>query len=450
MKTEFSQPIRVNSPAFPFLIISILVGLPCATLCQEIQPQELYRQLYQAALADSVISPDEEAMLRTLEQALGLHEELVEEALGESLAPRPPGLDQSGRWTLVAQNMGWGAGIYGWGIPYLLDLEEKWYVGGVMFSLGTSFYLTWKYTADMDLPEARSQLQRYGGAVGLQFGRVLNSILGYWDNDEGLERGEVLVLMGTVPAGMYLGDRLYRKWQPSTGQAYALSLYGELGSSFLRLAHLEVAPEPKKYEEYKVGEWYWEERETVSHLNWRKQRILFKAAGYPLGTYLGHRLYGDRRYSFGDAVLLAFGRYTGALYGILLANLFEMDFDDPHTGWRWMMTAGSVGGIGAMDRYIKGSDYTFGQAALMGLGSVAGGAFVFGLGVILEIHEHQFYETGVIAGSLGGFLLTRRIVEPVSELAAAAKSSRQPRISFALQPVSGEGIIPILSIEARW
>ncbi|GAG48192.1 unnamed protein product, partial [marine sediment metagenome] len=148
---------------------------------QETESQRIYRETYQAAAADGVISPDEEQLLQTLERALGLHEDVVDEAVGEALRPIIPSRTQVGRWTLVAQNMGWGVGLYGWGIPHVLDLEDKWYIGGEMLSLGATFYLTWKYTENMDLPEARSQMQRYGGVVGLQYGRALNSMLGYWD-----------------------------------------------------------------------------------------------------------------------------------------------------------------------------------------------------------------------------------------------------------------------------
>lgn len=155
----------------PLVFAHLLLGITSPQLLaqegdtrQESEGRRIYRLTYEAAMADSVITPDEDRMLAALQQALGLDEEIIEEALGDPLPARAPGLNQSGRWTLMLQNMGWGIGLYGWGIPFVLDVDDfKWYVGGEMFSLGASLYLTWKYTQMMDLPEARSQMQRYGG-----------------------------------------------------------------------------------------------------------------------------------------------------------------------------------------------------------------------------------------------------------------------------------------------
>ncbi len=413
---------------------------------QETESQRIYRRAYEAAMTDSVISPDELQMLKSLQQTLGLHEDIIEEAVGETLRPLPPVLQQSGRWTLVAQNMGWGVGLYGWGIPYVLNVEDsKWTVGSEMLSLGATFYLTWKYTANMDLPEARSQLQRYGGVIGLQYGRALNSLLGYWDNDD-LDRGEVAVLMGAVPVGVYLGDRLYRRWGPSTGMAYALSLFAGTGSSIMRTLHQQIVPEPEEY----IDEWF--DEETSEHLDWRKQRLMFDIAGYPLGTFLGHKLYGRRQYTFGDAMLLIVGRATGSFYGAMVSDIFGLKLDEHDMAISWMVTAGGLGGLWATDRIIKGEDYTFGQTALLTLGGIAGGAFAFGLGIITETSfDSKYYEVTTIGGSLAGFFLTRRIITPRLEQAAARSLGKQPWINLSLQPalVGGE-ILPTLGIEARW
>ncbi len=173
-------------------------------------------------------------------------------------------------------------------------------------------------------------------------------------------------------------------------------------------------------------------------------------AGYPLGTYLGRRLFGDRQYSFGDAAMLYIGWGGGLLYGVLLADLIGIDFwDSGETVWLMANTT-AVGGVLAVNRYIRDYDYSFGQAALMGLGALAGGAFAAGVGVILEA-ESEFYDVTMIAGSLGGFFLTRRIINPRLELATAGRSGKQPRINLALQPAMvGGAVLPTLGIEARW
>ena len=192
------------------------------------EPNETYRLVYQAAMADGIITPDEQRMLETLQQALGLHRGEVELALDEVTPLQPPSLQSTGRWTLLAQNMVWGVGLYGWGIPFVLDVEDfKWYIGSEMFSLGGALYLTWKFTEGLDLPESRSQMQRFGGLVGLHYGVALSGIMKLSG------RPNVFLLMAAVPTGSWVGDRFYRSWRPSTGQAYALALHGELGRSVM-------------------------------------------------------------------------------------------------------------------------------------------------------------------------------------------------------------------------
>ncbi len=457
---------RTSLPIPPMVFAYLLLGVSSSQLLaqeaaavQESEAQRLYRLSYEAAMADSVLSVDEVQLLRTLRQSLGIPGDIIDEALGEPPPVAAPGLNQSGRWTLMLQNMGWGLGLYGWGIPFVLDVKDgKWYVGGEMFSLGASLYLTWKYTANMDLPEARSHMQRYGGTVALQYGRALNGLLGYWDNDE-LDRAEIVVLMGAIPAGLYGGDRLYQQWKPSTGMAYALTLYGELGTAFMGTLHRQLGdPEPvDPYDMYDQDPFdsaipppdY--EAYDAADRDWRKQRLRYTIAGYPLGTYLGHRLYGNRQYSFGDAALLMVGRGTGAFYGIILADLLDFDLAENDMGWRWLVMGGGLGGVVGMDWYMRGYDFTFGQAAIMTLGGVAGAAFATGFGVIMEIEEINYYELAAIGGSLGGVALARRIVSPQPESSRALGPESGPRLDLALQPMMVAGSLrPGLNLALRW
>ncbi|MCH7521498.1 MAG: hypothetical protein IIB42_07365 [Candidatus Marinimicrobia bacterium] len=339
----------------------------------------------------------------------------------------------------MLQNMGWGIGLYGWGLPFVLDVDDfKWYVGGEMFSLGASLYLTWKYTQGINLPEARSQMQRYGGVVGFHYGVALNRLL------ETEDRLPVMVLMAAVPAGTWAGDRLYRHWRPSTGQAYALALHAELGRSVLSLVHRQIDARPQEPQ-------FGDDTASERDLSWQKINTVLQVAGYPLGTYLGHRLYGNRQYSFGDAALLIVGRGAGALYGFLLTDLLDFDFDEDNMGWRWLVMAGGLGGVAGMDRYMRSYDFTFGQAAMLTLGGVAGAAFAAGFGVILEIDEVKYYELAAIGGSLGGLVLTRRIVNPRLESSRAQGPETGPQLNLALQPMLvGGNFRPGLDLELRW
>ncbi|MFC1484642.1 hypothetical protein ACFL5M_02300 [Candidatus Neomarinimicrobiota bacterium] len=451
-------------PIIPVALILTLAILPASPALaqaeagpQATDSQRLYQQLYQAAMEDSVISPEEERLLRTTQEALGLHEDVIGEALGDVVRPLVPTLDQSGRWTLVAQNMGWGAGLYGWGLPFVLDVNDpKWYVGGVMSSLAASFYLTWRYTEDMHLPEGRSQMQRYGSGLGLQTGRALNYLLGFWDNDD-LDRTEMLIIMGTVPLGGYLGDRLYRQWQPSTGMAYALSLYGEVGSSLMNAFFL-TAESPPEEEDYWIEEepygWVTTDYEAydAAYREYNGKRLLYRLAGNQLGFWLGHHQYADRQYTFGDAALLAVGRAAGAFYGVMLSNLLGLYDSDAENLARFMVNGSAMAGLAAADRFMRGKDYTFGQSALLGLGGVAGGSLAVGTLIVMEVNESKIFDLAVIGGSLAGFYFTRNIVHPVPETtASAAEGHERLRTSLALRPALIDGQLhPTANLQLRW
>ena len=104
-----------------------------------------------------------------------------------------------------------------------------------------------------------------------------------------------------------------------------------------------------------------------------------------------------------------------------------------------------------MNQTIRGYDYSFGQSALMLLGGIAGGAFGVGLGVLLEANESSFYDFTIIAGSLGGLVLTRKIIAPVREGAYRSGRGLEPEVSLALQPVPLRGsVLPGVGLEIRW
>lgn len=97
------------------IIVGSLFALLSSLGAQDIEGEreaanrQLYLLMYNTAMSDSVISEDERAQLETLQQALGINIDLVEEMLASPTLTLAPKLDQSGRWTLMLQNMIWGS-----------------------------------------------------------------------------------------------------------------------------------------------------------------------------------------------------------------------------------------------------------------------------------------------------------------------------------------------------
>ncbi len=370
---------------------------------------EIYRQVLRAALQDREISEEEKAILEAVRISQQISPSEAAQIQAEILNLVPKAFDQSGRWELVLQNMFLGAALYGWGIPYVLDVEKsKWYVGGEMLSLGSAYYLTYQLTKKMDISHARAHMFRSGALFGLSWATSLALIMG--NNDGKLA---VSLMMLGVPIGMLTTDRLYRRWQPSLGQTWALSQWSEVTAKTFSYLHAIIDKEPE-YDWMEYDEGYDED-----HANWEKKHSIAYSLGLPVGLFIEHYFYGKRQYSFGDGIMLSTGRLTGLIYSILVWDFIYCKSNsdmDSAPGFA-LRAISSLGGLIAADKLIKGSDYTAGQAILMAAGGISGGLFAVGLGVITEVDESRAYDLLAIGGSLGGFYLTHRImnIQPESK-----------------------------------
>lgn len=369
----------------------------------------LYQLMLKTALKDGTMSEEETALLKTLEKELGLTTDQVLSLKNDVLASLPKRLDQSGRWPLVLQNIAWGAGLYGWGIPYVIGAEDpKWTVGVELMSFAGGFYFTHKYTQNINIPHARAQMMRTGSGVGFLTGWSMNDLFKIWDNDD---KEALSILMVSVPAGIVAGDWLYRKLEPSNGQAWSLTLWGSLSWFTLLQVHqiFEEKPETYYYDDW--GNYH--ELGEDDLIEWKQRQAVLSMISYPLGFWAGHTFFGDRNYSFGDALMLAQGSGLGILYGFILADLVGVNMDS--YGPRIFTTVGAISGTVLMDRYIDGDDYSFGNAFLMALGTGSGILFNMGIGAILDIDSDTGMQLLVMSGGAAGFWLTRKIVIPDEE-----------------------------------
>jgi hypothetical protein len=395
---------------------------------QERNSEEIYRLAVTAALQDREISDEEQNILEALRGAYAISKEDARRIESEVLATLPKAFDQSGRWELVLQNIALGTGLYGWGIPLVLDVKDiKWYIGGTMLSTGAAYYLTYQLTKKMDISHARAHMFRMGAFTGMSWGNTIARLIDYEDY-----KLKIGLLMLGAPVGMVLNDRLYLRWQPSLGQSWSLSQWSEVTADVLKNIQNIVDPKPELPENI-INELFDKifgdyDRKLV---RWENRRAILNSVGVPLGMYLGHKFYGNRQYSFGDGILLSTGRITGLLYSILVYDLIfhpKEDFDAP--SWYVFNSAMSVAGIVVTDRLIKNKDYTVGQAILTTAGGVSGGLFGAGIGIILEVDDNsRVMDLLALGGSLGGFYLANRVMNVRSEAENAPQTSK-----FSLTP----------------
>ena len=434
MKSLFSRHLVSILEIF-FLQITISTTSATAQTADTTRTN-IFRDSYRAALSDGELTTEESAMLKTLQKSLGLADLEVDSIKTTTTLHLPKMIDQSDRWPLVLQNMLYGVGLYGWGIPYVLDADDaKWYVAGEMISLSAAFWATYQLTKKMEISRARSQMIRYGSLVGMLTGTVLTQYI----EPDNFTKLSCLIMMASVPAGAVLGDRYYQKWKPSLGQSWAMTQWGEIGAQTSGSVFylLTTEPQPPVYNwnpnvDLKVYQQDYNRKYTAYEKDreqWEKCHMLCYTLGYPLGTWFENKFFRDRQYTFGDGLMLTWGRLTGSIYGIFVYDLLSLASDDLKMK-SLVQVAGSIGGAIAMDRFILKKDYTTGQSILMFLGAISGGFFAAGIPVILEVDEAKVYDVAAIVGSLGGYYLTSRVIDIRSEANSATKETN----SFSIAP----------------
>jgi len=167
------------------------------------------------------------------------------------------------------------------------------------------------------------------------------------------------------------------------------------------------------YDEFEHSREYKQYKENLAE--WEQRQAIITLLAYPAGLYLGEKIFGDRDYSFGDAVLLYQGYGLGMFYTLMAMDIaYAHDLDPENDLFQFSLLAGGLAGTYCYDRMISGYDYSFGESLLLGVGTVSGAAFGAALGVIAEA-EVEIIELGVLMGGITGTYLTKKILSPERE-----------------------------------
>lgn len=423
------------------LLLTILMSGLAAQERDSLRQRSTYQRAWDTAMFDGKISDEERVLMNILVESMTISfdssrtwESQWTSSLPENDNISLP-LDQSGRWPLVLQNIALGAGLYGWGIPYVLHADDgRWFVGGTMISMGGAFYLTYEYTKTREMSHARTQMMRYGSLLGLRYGAGVNQIFEF-DSGYDSETLWMWILMGSVPAGHYAGEYLFEKYQPSNGQAWAWTMWTGVTGLTARLIHGVISDEP----DYPEDAHYYDQDRYDKYYDdldeWRKRKTTMELLSYPLGVYAGYRLTNNQQYSFGDALMLMQGWVFGFYNTMMVQSIF---FDDGDLDMFVMVSGlGGIGGALTYNHYIEAYDFSFGQSTLMLLGSSSGIAFGFGTGILLNVSDAEPLLGLALAGYCGGTYLTRQILDV--KPAGALSHSSSNRISISPTVLSGMG-----------
>jgi hypothetical protein len=406
------------------LLLLVFINGLTAQEIDSLKTQSVYQQAWDTAISNGKISQEERALLDIMVESLllSVDSSIVWEQRWTPKLDKP--LDQSGRWPLVLQNIAIGSGLYGWGIPYVLHAEDgRWFVGGVMVSSGGAFFLTYKYTKDMEMTHARTQMMRYGSLLGLRYGSGLNQLLEL-DGGDGEDRETLWawMLMASLPAGHYGGEILFDKYDPTNGQAWAWTMWTGVAGVTTRLIYNVVNETP-------------DNRYGDDYESWKKSKTFVELLSYPIGAYYGYQLTHEKQYTFGDALMLIQGWGFGFYNTMMLQSILFDDGDED----TFMMVAGlgAVGSAFAYEHYIQSDDFTFGQSTLMLLGSASGTLFGFGTAILMDVTDKEPMLSMALAGYGAGTWLTRKILDVRADGALAEIESTRMSLSPTVLPALG-------------
>ncbi len=428
------NPLKKNALRFMLYFLFFVFSVQLAFSQNFAQTKnEIYRNAYKTALADGTVSADERAILNALRISLNLSKQDIAKIRAQ-FQINSGYIDQSGRWLLVAQNMIYGASVYGWMIPDVLGAKDsKWYIGSEMISLAGSFYFTYRLTRNMQLSLARANMLRLGSLIGLRYGFGIGTI---FNLDKGNRKAWELAVMATIPIGAWIGEQLNKHWQPSHGQSWTLNLGAGIGGfTLMQLHRIFDEPPAEPVMPGNIISWeVWENSNTYKtwekqYDEWQRWNTVIELAGYPVGVYLTHHFWGNKSHSVGDALMLTQGALAGSFYGLALARILNADFDN--SKWQLFPVTGLSLGAILMDRYIDGYDYSLGQGFVSVLGTVSGMAFLAGLGVITDIHDGGIMAALTMGGGLAGTYLTNKIFNLKKEGADTAPGKK---VSLMLAP----------------
>ncbi len=425
------------------LVLLLLSGEILAQKLDSLNIQSSYKKAWEAANSDGKITVDERVLLDIMVESLLLSSDSsrVWEQSWTPLLGKP--LDQSGRWPLVLQNIVIGSGLYGWGIPYVLHAEDgRWFVGGVMVSAGGAFYLTHKYTRDMEMTHARTQMMRYGSLLAFRYGLGLNTLLDLEAYPDGEDRygqdPETLwmwMLMASVPIGHYGGEYLFDMYEPTNGQAWAWTMWTGVAGVTSRLIYNAMFDYPR----YTVDcdTWPYSDSSPCQEEidRWEKRKTITELIAYPLGAYYGYKITKNKQYTFGDALILMQGWGFGYINTMMIQSIL---FDDGDEDTFFMVAGlGAIGSVFAYDHYIQKDDFTFGQSTLMLLGSASGTAFGFGSAILLDVRDKEPMLSMALAGYGVGTWFTRKILDVKPDGSLAQNGSTKMSLLPTVIPTVG-------------
>jgi hypothetical protein len=308
-----------------------------------------------------------------------------------------------GRIPLVFTATAYASGLYGWGIPYLINENSKTrvYVGSEMVSTFSGFALSLLFTKNYNQGPVVSKTMQAGSLVGTLYGLALPAV---FKADKA--KPYIATPMLTTPLGTYVGYKLAKRTNMGEGGA-ELVMFGSIVGGLYGLA----IP-------YLINIEDMDDKDQV--------RIYAGSAmlAIPAGALAFNEITQRTKISKGRARLIELGAAMGTYYGYSFVLLNDPKKDRPYIA---SMVAGLPIGTSGGILLTRNNDYENSRSTLIILGTIFGDMFGRGCAYLFGADNWRELTMGAVVGTpIGTFttvMLTRNMSKQLQEKAEAIESS---------------------------
>ena len=349
--------------------------------------------------------------------------------------------NQEGRWRTIYGAMSVGNTIYGTGIPYVLGMKSGSAAAGFqLIAFGATYYASYAYTANMDIPMGRSYMQYTGANLGFFSILPITSLIGIenWIEIDPNLKLSTLYSMFSVPYGVITADRLYNKWELNNGQSYLISLGVNLG--ILNTIGL-----------LQQTDWIdWAEKNPENFWRWTSSLTY---SGALLGGYLAkNSALKNSSISGGDVGFLNTSMSLGIFNSLILGTL--IDFDNYKT--RTLLSMAGLNGFLFLGNHLnkKFGSMTQGQEKIVLLGMAS--SYLVWIGcVLLGDIDYASDAARVLdmASVTSGWYFSRKSINNQLSSETKVGKNKTEALSFDLYPsieVRNKALISGINLNLRF
>jgi hypothetical protein len=314
-------------------------------------------------------------------------------------------MEQDGRSNFITGVTTLSLAYYAWAIPTVLGVDnEESFAGLYMLTGGAGFLVPYLTTKETRVTQGMATLALQGGGRGILDGFMAAELLSGNSEvrDKDLLGAGVLFSLGEMFAGYLLAD----KYDILAGKASMIGTGGNLGLGLgLGTYFMFANTKDMDIDEDDVATFF-------------ASGFLGSAAGYFVGTTFAN----DANYTTGDARVFSTMALLSAYAAPAILSLTKSDDPKLYVG---SSILACTGGALLAHSLLRGRDFTSSQGTFLGLGTIAGGLFSLGAGLLITGADDDNYASTILAmsavGAMGGFALMFSSFSDRAE--AAAKSS---------------------------